>query len=709
MYDCPRSRLFAVQHGNWQAWLAAAVCMWPSLVHAQAPLPGVVAPETLPEIIVTARRVTEDLRSVPISVQVIPGDLLDTLDLSRLYELQFNVPGLVVNNQGLFGAGFSLRGVGGQRGGGQYVAAHMDGVYLGDANLAINRMFDLERIEVLKGPQGTLYGRNSTAGAINFITRSAEHEFSAAVEGAYGSFSTTRAQGHVNLPLRDSAALRLAFIASEGDGYIRNSVDDRRFAEEDFWGLRGSLRIDVSDDLGVAIMAQRVRDDGASGELWTPNPAFLPDPGNIRLTTVTLADPFLIVVNDIARLTLDYELSFATFHVLTGYARTEVDNRDDCAGVPILQGCVRGSSPLKHRQYSQELQLRSRGQTALEWLLGAYYFDSDQSINFFTTTAMAGARPVVDYRATSSETAKALFAHFELPIAERWRISGGVRLSSEDQRVTTVGTGIRDSPSLLAGESSSDDASWRVDLAYSATDALTTFASVSTGYQSGGFTSELRNGQLDDYDPEKLIAYEVGAKSRWLGGRLELNTAAFLYDVKDMQVRTVRVTEGRPALEVDNAAKAEIYGIDAEGGLRASERWTISAGAVWLPKREFVDYRNDETGDTLSGNKLSRAPEWSYALALVYDYPVSHLGWLSARLEYNYRSFFYYTKENESIYAQDGFGLVNLYLRFDSRDGRWYAFASGRNLTREDYFNQVFLQSSPGYPDTYEVGGGYRF
>ena len=114
-----------------------------------------------------------------------------------------------------------------------------NGIYLGDANLAITRMFDLERIEVLKGPQGTLYGRNSTAGSMNLITRAPQDWYNAHVEASYGSFHTMRTQGHVNLPAREKADFRIAFIASEGDGYIRNSVDRRKFAEEDFWGLSG--------------------------------------------------------------------------------------------------------------------------------------------------------------------------------------------------------------------------------------------------------------------------------------------------------------------------------------------------------------------------------------------------------------------------------------------------------------------------------------
>ncbi|MDH4261375.1 MAG: TonB-dependent receptor, partial [Gammaproteobacteria bacterium] len=120
-------------------------------------------------------------------------------------------------------------------------------------------------------------------------------------------------------------------------------------------------------------------------------------------------------------------------------------------------------------------------------------------------------------------------------------------------------------------------------------------------------------------------------------------------------------------------------------------------------------YLNDLTGDTLAGNKLSLAPEWTATAAVEYEQPLRDAGRLSLRVEYNYRSRFFYTKENDPLYAQDGFGLLNAFLRFEPTSGRWYVFASGRNLTDQDYFNQVFLQSTPGYPDTYEIGFGYRF
>jgi iron complex outermembrane receptor protein len=460
----------------------------------------------------------------------------------------------------------------------------------------------------------------------------------------------------------------------------------------------------MSDNARLSLVAQRVRDDGASGDLWTPNPQNLIDPSDIRLTTVTLANPYLVTENDNVSMTLDYDLAFGTLRSITGYARSRTDNLDDCAGEPWLQGCVRGGT-LGYDQWSQEIQLLLHGTGLIDGLVGIYYFDADAADDFDQFLPLVNPNPVND-NSTSRETAGAIFGQTTLHFAERWSATGGLRLSRDEQRVNTITTGVQDSPTQLTGRYDSDDVSWRLDLKYAASDDVMLYGGVSTGFKSGGFVAVPTGGELDDFGPEHLTAYEAGGKSQWLNGRLALNAAAFYYDFDDLQVRTVILGGG---VDVANAAKAELYGIDAEGIVEVSDRLTVAGGVVWMPKREFVRFEEDQSNKTYSGNKLVRAPEWAVSTAITYGQPVRDLGTLSARLEYNYRSSIFFTKENEPKYAQDSFGLLNLLVRFESPNNQWYAFASGRNLTNEDYFHTVYFQSTPGYPDTYEIGAGYRF
>lgn len=667
------------------------------------------AASPLETILVTARKVEEDLQDIPMSVDVLSADVLAAADVTHVFELQFAIPGLVVNNVGQNGAGYSIRGVSDQGGSSLSVATHVDGIYLGSSRLAIARLFDLERLEVLKGPQGTLYGRNATGGSINLITHPPIREFSAEIESAYGSFDTARTQGHVNVPVGD-AAVRLAFIGSEGDGYIRNSVDRRKFAENDFWGLRGSVMVEPGDRSRFTLMVQHIEDHGATGELWSPSPASLVDPSDIRLTTVTLANPHLKTRSDIGAVSGEIDLGFANLHFVTGIAQSELHNLDDCAGTPMLQGCVRGYRPSQYEQWSQEIRLVARPGSRFEWIVGANYFDGDASTDAYQLIPMLNAQPLNDSHSTSAETAYAAFGQASWRFADRWSVTGGLRLNHESQRASTVGTGVQDSQTPNSANDSWDGHSWRVDLEFAATDDLLLYGGVATGSKSGGVTPTLLiTGELDDFDAEELIAFETGIKSQWFDRRVTVNAAAFYYDFEDMQVSTVTFLEGRLVAEVDNAAEAELYGLDADAEFRLSDQLAVSAGLVWVPQREFVKYRNDRTGDTLSGNELTRAPEWMLSVAMDYVHRLSSFGNLSGRLEYNHRSRFFYTKENEQAFSQDGFGQLNLLLEFEPAAAPWRLFASGHNLTGEDYFHQVFFQSTPGYPETWEIGFGYRF
>lgn len=663
----------------------------------------------LDEIIVSARKIEEQVQDIPISVQVLSAEFLDKVDLSHLFDLQFNVPGLVVNNVGGYGAGFSLRGISDQGGTTLSVASHLNGVYLGNPNLAISRMFDLQRIEILKGPQGTLYGRNATGGSINFITQPPSDDFAGGIEVAYGSFDTARIQGYINLP-SEKVDFRLAAIGSGGDGYIGNSVDSRMFSEKDFWGVRASLRIALTENLQLDLMSQYVEDTGASGELWLPNPDFLPDPGDLQLTTVTLADPFLVTKNDISSAVFEYELGFGMLRSTTGYAHSDVDNKDDCAGQgPGLAGCVRKIGPDIHKQWSQEFQLVSTAESAFDWLAGAYYYDATDSNYYYLLTPALSPNPPSNEYTTIAGKAYAVYGQVAAQLASRWRLTGGLRLSREESQVSNIGTGTTDNLTLVVVDGDWDNTSWRLDLAYSPADDVLAYASISTGFKSGSITAnKLPSGDYDGFEPEDLLAYEAGLKSEWPQQGLVLDTSVFYYDFRDMQVSTLIFDGTRFVPETDNAAKAEIYGLDAAATYALTELLTLSGGLTWLPKRDFVEYIND-AGDTLSGNKLSRVPEWTASGAVDFTYPLGDSGSISARVEYNYRSAYFFTKENDPRYWQDDFGLLNVFLDFESADSKWYVFASGRNLTDEDYFTQVFIQSSPGYPKTFETGFGLRF
>jgi iron complex outermembrane receptor protein len=657
------------------------------------------------QLIVTARKTEEGLYSVPMSVQSLSGRFLEATDPSSLYTLQLDVPGLVLASQGMFGVALALRGVTSEGGGTLSVAPHFNGVYLGFSGLALARMFDVERIEVLKGPQGTLYGRNATGGSINVIARPPEQDFAAGFETARGSFDETRVKGYVNLPAERIAA-RIAVTASDSDGYIRNSVDDRRFGEQDYAGVRASLRARPTDRLTIDVMAEHLRDDGANDDLWLPRADYLPDPHDIRLTRVTLADPFLYARDDLADVDVAYDLGRMTLRSLTGFARNVTNERDDCVAAPQLQDCIRGVRPLIYEQRSEELRLEPNAVGPSQWVAGMFFLDARETQNFYFSRV---GNLINDYHEVREPTAYAAFGQATHAFDTHWSLTGGLRFSHEVARETSSGLGSADNLVPISAHGSWDNTSWRLGFEYKPTDGAMLYASVATGFKSGGFTNELLpTGEFNRYRPEELTAHEVGLNVNLPGRRWKLLSSAFWYDFRDLQVRTVTILDTRTVSVIDNAARARVRGLDVAVTARLTPRLNLDFGGVWLPRREFVEYVNALTGDTLSGNQIARAPRWSSSAALEYSLPVRSVGELHVRVDYSSRSRFFFTKENDPVMTQAGYGLLNLFLRFDFARERWYLFGSSRNVTNTDYFNQMFIQSSPGYPRTYELGFGWR-
>ena len=662
----------------------------------------------LEEIIVTARKIEEDVLRVPISIQVIDRESMEVTDPSSLYTLQFDVPGLVVANHGFFGARISLRGVVDQGVGTLSVAAHMNGVYLGQSDLALARLFDMERVEVLKGPQGTLYGRNATGGSFNFLARLPEDGTNAAFEAAAGSFDTLRAEGHVNFG-NEKLALRIAGTASDGDGYIRNTVDDRRFAEEDYYGFRASGRVQATDDLGVTLFAQRVVDDGGANDVWLPNKIYLPDPDDIHLTTVTDPNPYLDMRNDLAGAEVNWKLGKAELTSVTGYAESHTESRDDCAGLPAFSLCVRTLLPGHYEQWSQEFRVSSSGDDG-DWLAGLFLFDGQGLIHYTLRVPGDAPRPINDYVSESDSESWALFGQATRRIGDHWRVMAGLRYSDDSEGISHAGTGFADDPVPVLTDDAWDNVSWRLNASWEPNDRWMFYGGVATGYKSGGFTGQrLDDGSLDDYGPENLLAWEFGGKWRSADSRNSLTASAFYYDFEDLQVQTVALVDGIPNPVVDNAARARIAGIDFAAETLLGEYWNLGVGVVWLPERDYVEYRTEAGEISLDGNKLVRAPEWSGSVSATYRVPLGGHGDFLARVDYSYRSHVFHTNENLETFSQDAFGLLDAYLRYVPHSGRWYVFVSGRNLRDEPYFDQVFIQSAPGRPRWFEIGFGLTF
>jgi iron complex outermembrane recepter protein len=705
--------------------VALGAVLQPGEVRAQGG--GEAQLRALDEIVVTARKRDEGVQTVPMSISVFGGENLVDQRLFNTSELQFAVPGFYVQNFETR-ATITMRGVGAQIAGGtSAVATHVNGVYQASSAAQLNRLFDIDRVEVVKGPQGTLYGRNSTGGALNIITRRPGPEFGADVSVAYGTYDTVRVDGGLSLPLGPDWGLRVAGSYAEGDGQFRNDFNDSKVGEESFLGGRLSLSGNAGP-VDVDFFVQSVRDDDTTATTLIPlvsSADATPLLGWDRTYMDNPVKPFIERELLIAGLTLSGEIGGGySWRSITGYLDYEDDSLLDVNPRPApVQLFI--EFPQFAEQFSQEFQLLYQADR-FNWVLGAYYLDDKQRNSRYLELAPIDL-VLINNEGRDRVKASALFGDLNYNLTDQWRLNVGLRWNHEDVRNSFAGTGLIDGgPFDLSG--SQNDLTGRIGADYTARPGLMFYGSLSTGYQAGFFDTSFDSVTGEDVpsrvDPENILAYEIGMKSVLPGERGYLNVAAFYYDYKDMQVRKgglFVLEDGSPDPNqppfffTANAAKAEIYGVDLElTRLRLAQHLRADFMAQYL----HAEYKEYDTVDnslnpvSYAGNRLPRAPEWELTSAVTLDN--LRLGGAATgeiRLEYNYRGKTYFTEDNSEVATQAGFGLFNLFASVEFEDGRWRLFGSGRNLANKKFFDfhRGDVIANTGEFRTWEIGVRYNF
>jgi iron complex outermembrane recepter protein len=685
----------------------------------------------LESIIVTARKREESVQSVPASISVFGGEDLAEQRLYNASELQYSTPGFYVQNyEGA--ATITMRGVGAQiPGGPSSVATHLDGIYQASSSAQLNRLFDVERVEVIRGPQGTLYGRNSTGGALNIITRRAGDDLEGDLSVSYGTFNTLRGDGGVSLPIGDNWGVRLAGSFAEGDGQFLNTFNGEKVGNEKFLGGRVSLAGTVGS-VSVDLFVQRSRDEDNATQTLIPL-VDADDPTPLLGWNKTFLDqPTEQLFRrdmDMAGLALSGDLGNGfSWRSITGYLDYTLDNLLDVNPRPSGPVRVGIATPTYAEQFSQEAQLLYSGDR-LNGVLGAYYLDAEQGDQRVLTLDGVAPFTIVLFDTTSRDDTKAyaVFADLNYDLTDQLTLNGGVRWNREEIRNRFAGTGpLAGGPFDLSG--TQGEPTWRIGLDYAVRPQLMFYGSVSTGVQSGFFGSAFDTAtgadRPNEVEPETLVAYEVGMKSVLGDNGGYFNVSAFYYDYSDLQVQKGGIIigpDGAPDLTVPpfffttNAAEAEIHGIDLElTNLRIQERLKVDIVAQYL-NAEYTDYDtiNDFREEvSFAGNRLPRAPKFALSSALTLDgLRLGNSAEGEIRLEYNYRSKTFFTEDNREAATQSGVGLLNLTASVDFNDDRWRLFASGRNLSNERFFDfhrgDVFANA--GEFRSFEVGFRYNF
>nr|WP_281423006.1 TonB-dependent receptor [Sphingomonas colocasiae] len=684
------------------------------------------------EIVVTAQRRSERLQDVPIAISALGGDAMADRGIIDIGDLRSAVPSLAISTFGGVNASnlVSIRGITGQPlpiGSGQAVAIYLDGVYLARPDAGFFGLDNIDRIEVLRGPQGTLYGRNATAGAINIITRMPGDRLEGGFDVAAGNYRTVRARGSVSGPI--GAGLSAGFSASydRHRGWFTNTIDGRPLGANRSYTLRGQLRYEAPEGgFNATISGDLSKTDGTPlfKGLVSPAGAILGIGDPDRVTTDIAGKIGTHVKSRGLSLTANVPLGDAIeLTSISAYRRVDTDTSidGDSSAAPLFWTASINAS----KSFNQELRAVFTG-ASVRATMGGNYFHEKSSFGLSVLGSAAPAPIYANPSDTSSLDAFALFGQFEVDLARALTLVGGLRYNHEQRDFTIDYTGAPTPGRFTAGNLRDSALLPSAGINFKASRDILLYAKVSNGYQAPGFNfAPGVAAPANTFKAEKLWAYEIGAKTQFLDRRVTLNVAGFYYDYKDIQVRSVTA----PGVTVvNNAANATAKGIEGELSVKAAKGLSFGANLTWLDATydsfcEPLSVATPLAGAPLcapgladrSGNRLSQAPKWSGGINAAFETDLSANVSLKANASYSFESGVFFTAVNEAV-AGNGNGWKKLDGRvaIQLADGpEVYIF--GRNLTDNRYIGNVarlaatVVIGSVSEPRTFGAGVRYRF
>ncbi len=595
------------------------------------------------DIVVTANRRTENVQDVPLSITAISQSEIASERIQSTSDLGRLVP--TVTDAGLpavSGGGLTIRGI---RGNDRSAGADppnglfVDGVYFGRPEDGDALLFDVERIEVLRGPQGTLFGKNVVGGAINVTTRKPTQDLHATLIGTYGNYNRIEGQAAVSGPLSDTVAASLAVQSQSSDGYVRNVITGNDLMGTSRNAIRGRVDFEVTPEFTSSISAnyERVRDGGlASYQVASPAlpAAYYPVDLNQPRDAAQNIDGFRNRNAFSFIATQDYRGETIGFKSITAYRGSRNHTFYDLDGTPASLGSQEQFD--RYRQFSQELQLSSpEDAKVLRWVAGLYYFraTTDQLsvnilrppdgtfVNVLNLQLGFGPGPHVTPNSQDVTTTNyAAFGQATLAVTDQLNLTAGIRYTIEKKKGQSATFGDRDvslflgTPELplpilggpLTGRIEGNiDRTWkawtpRFAIDYSPTDDVMLYASASRGFKGGGFTGQ--NSTLDvisrTFNPEFAWNYEFGLRSRFFDNRAQVNATLYQMDYSNLQVTTIIGT----SRVTDNAADARIRGLEVETQFLPAEGLTTAMSYAYTDAK-YLDYV-DGSGRDLSGNKF---------------------------------------------------------------------------------------------------------
>jgi iron complex outermembrane recepter protein len=660
----------------------------------------------LGDIIVTAQKRNESLQNVPAAITAVAGETLSTVGVTDQASLGKLAPGLLIGAQTGFAISF-LRGVGQTQAAPNNppaVALHLNGVYL-PAESGFTPLYDIERVEVLPGPQGTLDGYSAAGGAINFITNKPTDEFEAELAGEVGNYEARKLTGVLNAPLGQGFSLRLAGIRQTHDGYLSNGLND-----QDMWSGRAALGYDNGGRFNAVVTVQKHHEGGTgnSAIAYTgdvPNPLY-PDPDDLYNSAIPnygqnyKFDSWLVTGEFNFDLTDSLTLSY-----IPGYAK--VKDRQDLQLLTLIPGSI-----FVHSVTQQTHEVKLNGQRGKDdWLAGVYYLNAPD--HYLNGAASFLGTAIIENDLTSY----AAFAEYRYRPTDALTFTIGGRYSHDEFKGRNYSDLPPNSPAAPQDVFPEDDRGrfdYKLGVNYQlATDSLL-YGVIQTGYIAAGFD---QNGEI--LKPSKLTSYTVGAKNRFFDRTVTANIEAFYYDYKDFQLQF-----NKGFLFDSESVDARIMGVEMQVGFNPTPDDSFNFGALIqdaeLREKDGRYERNSLTATTLVsvyGYQLPYAPTATLKASYSHTFRLSNDQRIVAQASTFYSSRYWESFTHDLYTDQEAYTKSDASLTYYAADDRWSVGAFVRNIEDQAVISGSSKSQGPGLtgapylqaPRTYGVSFGVNF
>lgn len=701
--------------------------------------------DVLEEVTVTAQRRTENAQDVPASLAAFDQEALRKSGIATVDEIASRTPGFSMGNFNVGEPRFFIRGIGSvsdSAAGDPSVGVFQDEIYVGRISGASFDLFDLERVEVLRGPQGTLYGRNTAGGAINIVPNQATRDLNAGAEIDLGNYRTLAARGFLNGAVGQRSAARLAVSHRRHAGYSTNIVTGENLSNRHSSSARVMFNSELSDAIRIRLSVDRVRDRNG-GNARVPGPVFTDQTGTNAIALAALlrlwpldsdirksySDPSSYQHRDIvgSMVRVEQDVSYGTWAFLGGWREVDLDWFEDfdalkpfgnppLAGVPpATYGWIISTKDRAReagKQYSAETRLSSSSASSLKWVLGTHYFNEhvERAEGFLSRFSLIpAASGDVAFSQDARTRSAAVYGQATAPLNRKLSITTGARYTRDDKSVLQEARN-NDAADPTPGlplfpgqpysiKADEEWSSWtgKLGLEYQLTSGRLLYTSINRGFKAGIFPSQ--NNVIQNVGvatpPEKVMNYELGAKTEWADRRLRVNGALFYMDYDDLQL--FRLDSQQQLITFTDNAK--IRGAEFELTGTPTGQARIGLNYAYLDAHI--------KGGSNDGDTLPYAPRHKVGALAEYEYRFAH-GVASGRIEYQWTDSFSLEVPNSREMQVPGYGLLDARVSYLLSDRKIELSLWGKNLTDKEYVTHTtpFLGngfSIFGPPRTYGI------